>query len=69
MRKYSYERDGQRHEGEDRHRDPPRSRPGRTGEVDRTPCNTTEQATPARDASAFTSLEPSRPVAAPAIGM
>ena len=70
VRKYSYERDGQRHEGEEfiatrLGHDLARTR----YEVDRTPRDTPEQATPTRDDSAFTSPEPSRPAAAPAIGM
>lgn len=72
VRKYSYERDGQRREGEEfiatrLGHDLARTR----YEVDRTPRrNASEQATPTRDASAFTSPEPSRQATtAPAIGM
>ncbi|MDO5644997.1 MAG: single-stranded DNA-binding protein [Dermabacter sp.] len=72
VRKYSYERDGQRREGEEfiatrLGHDLARTR----YEVDRTPRrNASEQAAPARDASAFTSPEPSRPATtAPAMGM
>lgn len=72
VRKYSYERDGQRREGEEfiatrLGHDLARTR----YEVDRTPRrNASEQATPARDASAFTGPEPSRQATtAPAIGM
>ena len=71
VREYSYERDGQRHEGEEfiatrLGHDLARTR----YEVDRTPRrNGPEQTAPVRDASAFTSPEPSRPAAAPAIGM
>ena len=72
VRKYSYERDGQRHEGEEviatrLGHDLARTR----YEVDRTPRrNGANQAVPARDASAFTSPEPSRQATTtPAMGM
>ncbi len=72
VREYSYERDGQRHEGEEfvatrLGHDLARTR----YDVDRSPRReATEQATPARDASAFTTSDPARQSnAAPAIGM
>ena len=72
VREYSYQRDGQNVEGEEfvarrLGHDMARTR----YDVDRTPRrNGAEQAAPTRDASAFTSPEPSRQATtAPAIGM